>query len=97
MLLKTEKACRIPLNTTGSDHDKAPGEVWRGCETSPFSIKFGGMYGKLAFFGSDCLQSWRKMNSSGQATARKIVRFSGCRSFLPTRWQTSGLSTLCAA
>ena len=31
----------------------APGEVWRGCETSPFSIKFGGMYGKLAFFGSN--------------------------------------------
>jgi len=55
-----------------------PREVWRGWETSPFSIEFGGMHAKFAFFGSERLRLRRKMNSSGQATARKIRRFSGC-------------------
>ena len=39
------------------------GGVWGGLKTSPSLIRFGGMYGKAAFFGSKRLRLWRKMNT----------------------------------
>ena len=56
--------------------------VWYGEGVpSPCSIKFDGMYVKLAFSGSKRLRLWMKMSTSGQVAARKFLRISGDRRF----------------